>query len=253
MECKRFNLSICLIIKDEGEYLEEWLDWHIKQGISHFYIYDNKSNPPIKNFIPSKFLKMCTIINFNGNYCRTQIAAYNHCLLNFSKETEWIAFIDTDEFIRPITYHNILEFLETIPEDADAILLKWIVYGADGKVKKEDLPVRERFHSIVQYPTYYPSCKVIAKTDKIIKMDVHMPMESIDGNIIIVNEKGNRINGVFDPNITHNDIVIDHYFTRSLEEWIEKIKRGTVDEICQRQYDLFFELNTDMSKCYGGD
>jgi hypothetical protein len=37
------KIAICLIIKDENEYLQEWMDYHRKVGVSHFYIYDNNS------------------------------------------------------------------------------------------------------------------------------------------------------------------------------------------------------------------
>lgn len=40
---QKFNYSICLIIRDENEYLKEWLEWHINQGVEHFYIYDHDS------------------------------------------------------------------------------------------------------------------------------------------------------------------------------------------------------------------
>jgi len=248
LECRKFNFSVCLIIKDEGDYIEEWLQWHIRQGVSHFYIYDNGSTPPIKTFIPNVLLGFCTIIDFTGSYFRTQIAAYDHCLKNFSNENEWIAFIDTDEFIRVISYNDIPEFLKTIPAEIDAVLLKWIVYGADGQIKKTNAPVRDRFHTAVNYPAGYPSCKSIIRPSRVNKMDVHIPMQSNKKELMIANEKSQRVLGAFDANVTCDDIVIDHYFTRSLEEWVEKIRRGSVDEICQRKYDLFFELNPDIHK-----
>ncbi|MCL2797815.1 MAG: glycosyltransferase family 2 protein [Firmicutes bacterium] len=42
----KYDCSICLIIRDESEYLEEWLRWHIGQGVEHFYIYDHDSKIP---------------------------------------------------------------------------------------------------------------------------------------------------------------------------------------------------------------
>jgi hypothetical protein len=46
-----FNTSICLIIKDENDYINEWLDWHLKVGFEHFYIYDNGSKIAIKDSV----------------------------------------------------------------------------------------------------------------------------------------------------------------------------------------------------------
>ena len=36
-------LAICAIAKDEGPYLKEWIEWHLKNGVEKFYIYDNGS------------------------------------------------------------------------------------------------------------------------------------------------------------------------------------------------------------------
>lgn len=44
----------------------------------------------------------------------------------------------------------------------------------------------------------------------------------------------------------NDKIVIDHYFTRSHEEWLEKAERGSCDPRCQRKYDEFYYFNPDM-------
>ncbi len=40
---KREGLALVLIAKNEAPYLEEWINFHFKQGVSHFFIYDNDS------------------------------------------------------------------------------------------------------------------------------------------------------------------------------------------------------------------
>ena len=37
------DLAIVAIMKNEGHYLKEWLDYHLPAGVDHFYIYDNDS------------------------------------------------------------------------------------------------------------------------------------------------------------------------------------------------------------------
>ncbi len=41
---KKYNLSICGIMKDEGPYLVEWLEFHKLVGVEKFYLYDNSSS-----------------------------------------------------------------------------------------------------------------------------------------------------------------------------------------------------------------
>ena len=40
---KRKGLAVVAIAKNEGDYIEEWINFYIKQGVSHFFIYDNDS------------------------------------------------------------------------------------------------------------------------------------------------------------------------------------------------------------------
>ncbi|MBR0260666.1 MAG: glycosyltransferase family 2 protein [Selenomonadaceae bacterium] len=38
-----YDLAIVAILKNEGRYLKEWLDYHLSAGVDHFYLYDNDS------------------------------------------------------------------------------------------------------------------------------------------------------------------------------------------------------------------
>lgn len=238
-----FDCSICLIIKDEGKYLSEWLDWHIAQGIEHFYIYDNGSVPPVEQFIPERCRSFCTVYYTTE---MTQMDAYNHCLAEHRTETNWIAFIDTDEFIRVLDHRPVQELLHDIPDEADAVALPWAVYGADGQIHKSDAPVRERFRTIVNtYPRYLPSAKCIVRTQHVYDMSAHWPVSH--GRLLyVVNARGKHIRGPVDPALYTDVAVIDHYFTRSLEEWEEKINRGSCDPLSQRKFDMFYIINPDM-------
>lgn len=239
--------SICLLIKDEGEYLEEWLDWHSAVGFDHFYIYDNGSNPPIKNFIPDKYKNMCTVVDFNVRSLRVQVDAYTHCLKSYGDENKWIAFIDTDEFIRITDSRtNIKDFLQRF-ENVDAIVLKWIVYGADGQYKKDSRPVRERFKKIVWYPENLPACKCIINPKNTKSMTAHIPVQT-GHPLIMVNEYGETVTNILSEKVSCDLIAVDHYFTRSLEEWEEKISRGSCDSFSSRSYNMFWEINKDMER-----
>ncbi len=36
-------LAACLLFKDAASYLDEWLRFHLRVGVDHFYLYDNDS------------------------------------------------------------------------------------------------------------------------------------------------------------------------------------------------------------------
>jgi hypothetical protein len=36
-------MTICAVFKNEGSYIEEWLDYHLCAGVDHFYLFDHRS------------------------------------------------------------------------------------------------------------------------------------------------------------------------------------------------------------------
>ena len=39
----RYKIAVVAIMKNEGDYIKEWLDFHLKVGVEHFFIYNNDS------------------------------------------------------------------------------------------------------------------------------------------------------------------------------------------------------------------
>ena len=216
------KVSICLLIKDENKYIKEWISHHINIGIDHFYIYDNGSAVPISKTVLESFDDgLFTFIDWSGLHDSMQIEAYNHCIKNFGHESEWIAFIDTDEFI-----HWSSEDVLDKYSQFDSIRIEWVLYNANGLLKYDDRPVQERFTRSLKYNKLGYQYKSIVHPSKVNRMDVH------DADTCNVT--------------TADDIVLNHYYTRSLEEWEEKIIRGSCGPFCLRRYDEFFEYNPDL-------
>ena len=47
----KYFMSIACIIKNEGPYLREWLEYHKLIGVEHFYVYDNESSDNTKEVL----------------------------------------------------------------------------------------------------------------------------------------------------------------------------------------------------------
>jgi hypothetical protein len=147
-----------------------------------------------------------------------------------------MAFIDTDEFIRIIDDKNINDFLKEF-EEYDGLYIRWLMYGANGLIKKDNRPQRERFNEVSQWVPMGPIGKSIIQTQKIDIMGHHFP-KSGPGQYNIVDSNKNLMKTQFDKFSKNDTIIIDHYYTRSYEEWIEKIKRRSCD--ITRFHDEFF-------------
>lgn len=241
---KQYKVSACLLIKDENRYLPEWLAWHTSIGIEHFYIYDNGSEIPVSQSVPEEFEDNVTVVDFPPPRKSTQVEAYADCLSRFGDETEWMAFLDTDEFLRVMDGSSIQTFLESYQE-ADAVLAKWMVYNANGQIEDNGGSVRERFTQMTDlYPYEMPQCKSIVRTRRVETMGAHGPIATRH-SLLVVNENHERVRQGAGE-LPAEKIVVDHYFTRSYVEWKEKMARGSCDPNYAREDDWFLRLNPDM-------
>lgn len=239
-----FNTAICLLIKDENAYINEWLEWHIGIGFEHFYIYDNGSEIPISESVKSEYAPYCTFIDFSGEHANTQLECYDDALNRYRHCTKWLAFVDTDEFIRPINGEKIDDFLKGY-EQHDGLYIRWVIYNANGLVKKDKRSQRERFTRVSDCIPPKPFGKSIIQPSKIRTMGTHFPTGKI-GEYDIVDSDGRWMKTACSEFSKNEHIVIDHYFTRSHEEWLEKAKRGSCDPRCDRKYDEFYRFNPEM-------
>jgi hypothetical protein len=239
-------VALCCIIKDENEYLQEWINYHLKIGIEHFFIYDNGSKIPIWLTIEKHNLsKYVTVIKMPGK--ARQIKAYAHCLKSFGKAYKWIGFIDTDEFIVPkLTNGDFKAFLSQY-EPYGGLGINWMMFGSSGHLKRTNSPQLESFlfraeesfranahiKSIVQ-PAFVKS--VLGSHN----------FEYQEGKYC-VNENFEPIEGPFSKNSV-NKIQLNHYYCRSREEYESKIKRGYGDTRKKRTIDEFYEHDRDSNK-----
>lgn len=233
------KLAICLIIKDENEYLIEWLNHHIQIGFNNFIIYDNQSKLSVNRYLLNENISTenITIINWDDDKHGSQLRAYEHCCQNY-KDFDYIAFIDTDEFIYLTNHTTIQEYINSIPK-FDALGIYWRMYG------DINYPITKR--KIENYVLYHENehIKSIVNPKKVTKWnDPHFA--TINGLYIDENKK--TINSPIGKHTSKN-IYIKHTWTRSLIEFAQKIKRGSGDKVI-RQYTLedFYNYNNLCTK-----
>lgn len=247
----KYYASICLIIRNENEYLQEWLEWHRNIGIEHFYIYDHMSGVPVKEFIKSlndDLRQMITVIDFEYGSHFAQINAYNECLKKYGKDSYWMGFIDSDEFVRLNKLTNIKTFLNRYTT-AGAVMLAWTEYDANGFEKKTKGLVRERFTHKSNYMGFSTLGKVFVQPLLVRKMFIHNCI--LREAFYTIDEKHEKVvsESCCVTNRTVKEATIDHYYTKSHEEWVEKMNRGSCDPVYSRKYEHFFDYNSDLIHC----
>lgn len=132
------KVALCCIVKNENDYLDEYVNYYHDLGFDKIFIYDN-NDPTGEN--PSDIIgkyNFVEILNCRGvRYA--QCRAYNHCAQIHKDEFDWIAFFDADEFLEFKQPMKIDEYLNTIaPEDADTIFINWCNYDDNDLLGNEN-------------------------------------------------------------------------------------------------------------------
>ncbi len=244
---KKYYSAICLIIRDENEYLQEWIRHHLCLGFDHIYIYDHNCKEPVQETINKKLKKderdCITIIPWHGKHTHAQGDAYEHCLTNFKKDAEWIAFIDTDEFI--VLHDNVCinDFLSNYEQqNIGGIYMNWVMFNANGHKNKSYEPVMQRFTN--QCPDFQQYGKTIVRSGYVTKQYIH-ETDYIPGYNTVDEDKNIVIGRRHAYHI--KKIQLNHYYTKSWEEWKRKISRGVADPHFGRNLREFFLYNPDMT------
>ena len=244
---EHYYLALCCIVKDENAYLEEWITYHRKIGVDHFFIYDNESKISVAETLKNLGLSAyATVIKVHGR--AKQVRAYNDCLIRQRKSSQWIGFIDADEFIVPkSTNGDLPAFLKKF-EKFGGIGINWLIFGSNGHKKRTNRSQLESFLLRSEVGFHLNShVKMIVQT-KYVRRSIGAHLFTFVKNYYAVNEK-------FVPITSHlsetsvDQIQLNHYFCRSLEEHLEKVKRGHADTTRRkRSIEEFYERDLDANK-----
>lgn len=224
------KIAICACIKEEGPYLKEWLDYHMSIGVEHFYLYDNGSTDNTKEIIS----QYPNITYFYTEELGMQMKVYYHCLQN-AKE-EWVGFIDADEFVVPIE-KSLPEMLKDFDNYA-GLAINWVIYGSSGHKLKPPGNVKDSYLYRSEYDFDINNhVKCFVKPKLISHPTTPHSFQCKENHI--VNEDFEPVNG---PNVPFSGykIRINHYFCKSVEEFMKKIQRGRAASATnKRSFDYF--------------
>ncbi len=239
LECKYYT-AVVLLIKNENRYLKEWLDWHLSIGFQHIYIYDNGDVDNVQDIVDTynaDVQQMITVVDWTGHHAHIQQDAYNHFMSNYKQDVRWGLFIDSDEFLR---------FTDEVTTDVNTFLKAYedytevwgyeVEYDANGQEKYENKPIRERFTRCTDAREGF-YWKNFVQVNRIDSFLMHYAYYDPAKHLVFKNKQSNQ-----------DLFVIDHYYTKSWEEWQWKIKeRGGADPNYHKALREFFYYNPDMS------
>ena len=216
-----YFVSLACIIKNEGPYLKEWIEYHRLIGVEHFYIYDNESNDNTKEVLePYIENGTVTYLFFPGR--DMQDVAYEHCSKHFGQETQWLLVLDLDEFLVLKQSKNLHEFLADYA-DCSQISIHWVIYGSSGHIKAPKGGVLANFKKHDVLPVFSP--KSIFNPRTVIAWGSHYMW--VCGKWVNENKE---VFGKSRKECPINKVQVNHYIIKSWDEFYNrKIARGRAD------------------------
>ena len=251
------NVAICAIGRNENRYAVEFVEHYKKIGVSKMFIYDNYFNDEeplaktLKKYVDAGFVEITDIHDRKA----FQKQAYEHCYKMHGNEYAWIGFLDFDEYLR----WNGKKKIETMfqqYQDADCVLVNWRTFTDNGLTHYDPRPLKERFTEVMpldQKVKYdwpendHVKCFVRGGLGDVEFRSPHHP----ETKMKCVNVSGKEVkNCAFVHPYDHSVMRLDHYWTKTAEEWIgTKLMRGFpsgttyMENFIKAQERYFFAVN----------
>ncbi len=231
------ELAAVVIVKDEGAYIEEWLEFHRLMGCGHIYVYDNGSRDDtleiLGRYARAGFVTLTHWPRFDLD-TGPQVYAYAHALCTYGPQWRWMTFLDADEFLYPAVAETLTDALRRY-EDIPAIAIPWRMFGFSGHATRPGGTVIGNYVMRAPFPPPLDEDELL-KVKCIVDptcvsrvVGVHM-FDMKTGARSACNERKERVDykSYKDRNLIADEVFrLNHYFTRSKEDFQRKVTKGS--------------------------
>ena len=229
---KGLKIALCTMGRKENLYVKEFVDYYIKLGVEHLFIYDHNlpNTEKISDEIESKYKDKVTVYD-NIKFTKkidNQLDAFTDCYQNNYKNFDWFLMVDMDEFIYIVddTLKNYL--ISQIFDKCDFIKIHWAASTDNGNVYYDNRTLLERFKSPYIKMPYIKT--LVRGNISELKYYVHSPYYSPRRNVTCTNfgkkiiYKDMNFQTISPINVDKAFII--HFRFKSTEELVNKYKRG---------------------------
>lgn len=247
-----YKLSICAVFKDEADYLSEWIDFHRLMGVEHFFLYNNNSADDYLERLRKPIADgVVTLIEWPQT--PGQLSAYKDCLSRFGSQSQWLAFIDLDEFLFSPEQKPVPDILHEYVA-SPAVAVNWVMFGSAGHETAPQAGVLDSYklrgeldvvipyeHLRLSGQGYVPiNCHVKSIVQPEFVVDCINPHFFIyRAGLCAVDELRRPVPGPFTASVSVKRLRLNHYWSKSLEECRKKIAKGKADSHGKRSWEEF--------------
>lgn len=258
---------ILTIIKNEQEYLDEWIKYHLDLGINHIFIFEDIDSDSHKE-ITEKYTNVTlnSISNILTEEEKEKVSYFKTFGIQNHNDTpqyiylkrgllyiqnlniyDWCFVIDCDEFITLENNYGHIKDIVSLYKNYDAFILQWKCYGANGLIHKpnynnagiiETYKIEMQGYIPIKKPFLTKVCYNLKTYNKLNFGHIHQASDIC--NWCKTDFTKNR------ESVIYKNIYLRHYITKSWEEYIWKIKNRGYFWGKTRNINFFFSINPEM-------
>lgn len=244
---------IFTVIKDEFDYIKDFVEYHINLGIDTLFIFediDSGSHESILSQYPQvslhsvKELLTTDLISTikSTKYFQAEYIRRGLLWIRDNFDYDWCFSIDCDEFIT--TTYNLSDLFK-LYDSYDGLMLQWKNYGCSGHIVKPvyDKPIWEIFTQECGFT--YLDRRLCHSTKMCFNMN-KLQEKFIVGNHVALCRYVKPDFSWDRTKLVYDKIYLRHYITKSWEEYVWKLtKRGMM---CRdhRDFNDFFEMHPEL-------
>lgn len=230
---KNVYLTLVAIVRDQEHYIKEWLAFHRIVGVDRFVIVlhkcSDKTEQHIRELSFSNDIYIHRVVSQEG--ASAQMGAYRWVVRNYGMTSRWMMFIDSDEFFFGTKEDHLPTILERY-EDYGGLAAHWMNFGHNNNVLRPEGLSIEAFTRRMGGTTWINRVvKCAVQTRQLLAiMSPHRQLTIKP----IVREHFDELDASdFSTNkLASWDIVrCNHYHTRSMEDWVQRCKRGSCNTV----------------------
>jgi len=207
-------LALCLRFRNEALYLQEWIDYYIAAGASHFFLYNNFSSD---DYLPvlEPYMKLGLVDLIDWPFKPASPSAEEDCIRRAIGRYKWVGFLDADEFVVVKDNQSIPEFLADFGSQA-AVALNWWAFGSNGHKTRPMEPVTTAYSRRAHSPNSHVKC--IVRPERVAQCR-NSHSWYFRGMSCPVNERGKGVYGSLSIPASARRAWINHYYYKSEEDY----------------------------------
>ena len=241
-------LSLCCIVKDEDDAIEEWVAFHLSVGVDFIIVVDNGPSTRLPAILaPYRTAGVVDLVTFTARGEQQQ-QAYERVLKKMAGKTRWLGFIDVDEFLFPSHATTLPDVLRDYEEYA-GVAVNWVSYGSSGHATPPEGFVIDSFtergeldhvfpwprlrqhHLPEDHPQAYlpmnTHVKTILNPSAVRNFRTAHHFSYLPGQVCVTENK-EPISQPVSDRVSIDKIRINHYWSKSLADIHKKVDKGRV-------------------------